>query len=62
MYIEKELFESLIDIFIASSDLELDESMMDEQPLTLDVLIKHDTVQKTVSENIFTEKQIVAAI
>ena len=44
MYIEKELFESLIDIFIASSDLELDESMMDEQPLTLDVLIKHDTV------------------
>jgi hypothetical protein len=35
---------------------------MQEGPLTLESLIYNEKIQKTVSENIFTEEQIVAAM
>jgi|TARA_B110000285_G_C14978895_1_gene540345 hypothetical protein len=62
LYIEKEQLENLIDIFVESSDLNLDQQQMEEGPLTLESLIYNEKVQKTVSDNIFTEEQLVAAM
>lgn len=44
IYIEKEQFESLIDVFVASADLQLDDSMMKDGPLTLETLVTHESV------------------
>ena len=45
-----------------STDLNLDEQQMEEGPLTLEILIHNENVQKTVSENIYTEDQIKEAM
>lgn len=44
IYIEKDQFESLIDVFVASADLQLDDSMMKDGPLTLETLVTHESV------------------